>query len=297
MEATNTCGDETDTDFCVQTGYSNRKSCDVCHAGQHSPQFLTDFHDPNNPTWWQSETMFEGVQYPNQVNLTLGLGKSFDITYIRIVFHSPRPESFAIYKRVTPNGPWIPYQYYSATCRDTYGLPDSLSVMNGEDESRALCTSEYSDISPLRDGNIAFSSLEGRPSAINFDHHLELQQWVTATDIRITLDRLNTFGDEVFGDAQVLKSYFYAIADIAVGARCKCNGHASECTTSTALDGQRTRVCKCMHFTDGPDCDRCLPFYNDAPWGRATSKNVHECKRKYSASNTPLIRGVFVNYR
>ncbi|XP_058058444.1 laminin subunit gamma-1 [Anopheles bellator] len=278
VEATNTCGHDGDTDFCVQTGYSNRKSCDVCHAGQHSPNYLTDFHDQNHPTWWQSETMFEGVQYPNQVNLTLKLGKSFDITYIRLVFHSPRPESFAIYKRVTPNGPWIPYQYYSATCRDTYGLPDSLSVMTGEDESRAFCNSEYSDISPLRDGNIAFSSLEGRPSAINFEHHLELQQWVTATDIRISLDRLNTFGDEVFGDAQVLKSYFYAIADIAVGARCKCNGHASECTTSTGLEGQRTRVCKCMHYTDGPDCDRCLPFYNDAPWGRATSKNVHECK-------------------
>lgn len=40
------------------------------------------------------------------------LGKSFDITYIRIVFYSPRPESFAIYKRQTINGPWIPYQYY-----------------------------------------------------------------------------------------------------------------------------------------------------------------------------------------
>jgi len=37
----------------------------------------------------------------------------------------------------------------------------------------------------------------------------------------------------VFGDAQVLKSYFYAIADIAVGARCKCNGHANRCVTST----------------------------------------------------------------
>lgn len=53
--------------------------------------------------------MFEGVE---QVNLTLNLGKSFDITYIRVVFYSPRPESFAIYKRVTQNGPWIPYQYY-----------------------------------------------------------------------------------------------------------------------------------------------------------------------------------------
>lgn len=106
------------------------------------------------------------------------------------------------------------------------------------------------------------------------------QQWVTATDILISLDRLNSFGDEVFGDAQVLKSYFNAIADIAVGARCKCNGHASKCVESTGINGERTRVCECKHFTDGPDCEKCLPFYNDVPWGRATAKNVHECKRK-----------------
>lgn len=56
---------------------------------------------------------------------------------------------------------------------------------------------------------------------------------MTATELRITLDRLNSFGDEVFGDAQVLRSYFYAIADVAVGARCKCNGHASECVSSS----------------------------------------------------------------
>lgn len=60
-----------------------------------------------------------------------------------------------------------------------------------------------------------------------------MQNWVSATDIKITLDRLNTFGDEVFGDAQVLQSYFYGIADVAVGARCKCNGHASKCVQST----------------------------------------------------------------
>jgi coxsackievirus/adenovirus receptor len=48
---------------------------------------------------------------------------------------------------------------------------------------------------------------------------IPFQEWVTATDIRITLDRLNTFGDEVFGDQQVLRSYFYAISDFAVGAR------------------------------------------------------------------------------
>lgn len=58
---------------------------------------------------------------------------------------------------------------------------------------------------------------------------VHLNNWVTATDIRITLDRMNTFGDELFGDEQVLKSYFYGISDVAVGGRYKCNGHASKC--------------------------------------------------------------------
>ena len=39
-------------------------------------------------------------------------GKAFDITYIRVKFQSPRPESFALYKRTSEDGPWLPYQYY-----------------------------------------------------------------------------------------------------------------------------------------------------------------------------------------
>lgn len=62
-------------------------------------------------------TMFEDVEWPVRVNLTLNLRKSFDITYIRLKFHSPRPESFAIYKRTTEDNEWVPYQFYSANCR------------------------------------------------------------------------------------------------------------------------------------------------------------------------------------
>ena len=40
-----------------------------------------------------------------------------------------------------------------------------------------------------------------------------------ATDIRIVLNRINTFRDEVFGDPNVLRSYFYAISDLAIGGR------------------------------------------------------------------------------
>ncbi|XP_049885206.1 laminin subunit gamma-1 [Pectinophora gossypiella] len=279
MEATNTCGDSGPRLYCIQTSAgTSTRSCDYCQPGQFSGYYLTDLHyEHENQTWWQSETMKEGIQYPNQVNLTLHLGKAYDITYVRIVFYSPRPQSFAIYKKTGEEQDWEPFQYFSASCRDTYGVTEQRSAELGA-ETRALCTSEYSDISPLSGGNVLFSTLEGRPSAYQFDSSPELQEWVTATDLRISLDRLNTFGDEIFGDVQVLQSYWYAIADVAVGARCKCNGHASVCDTVDLADGTKTRACRCEHNTAGRDCERCLDFYNDAPWGRASPTNVHECK-------------------
>uniref|UniRef100_A0A915EAM4 Laminin N-terminal domain-containing protein n=1 Tax=Ditylenchus dipsaci TaxID=166011 RepID=A0A915EAM4_9BILA len=176
--------------------------------------------------------MLEGIQYPKHVNLTLRLGKAFDITYVRVKFVSPRPESFRIFKKAHAEEDWTPWQYYSGSCRSTYKLPEKAPILPGN-EAVAQCTREFSDISPLTGGNIAFPTLEGRPSAENFEESEVLQTWVTATEIRITLDRMNTFGDEIFGDPRVLRSYYWAISDFAVGGRCKCNGHASQCVKST----------------------------------------------------------------
>ncbi|MEJ1270171.1 laminin gamma 1 [Cricetulus griseus] len=275
--ATNTCGTPPE-EYCVQTGVTGvTKSCHLCDAGQlhlqHGAAFLTDYNNQADTTWWQSQTMLAGVQYPNSINLTLHLGKAFDITYVRLKFHTSRPESFAIYKRTREDGPWIPYQYYSGSCENTYSKANRGFIRTGGDEQQALCTDEFSDISPLTGGNVAFSTLEGRPSAYNFDNSPVLQEWVTATDIRVTLNRLNTFGDEVFNDPKVLKSYYYAISDFAVGGRCKCNGHASECVKNE-FD---KLVCNCKHNTYGVDCEKCLPFFNDRPWRRATAESASEC--------------------
>ncbi|VDN56935.1 unnamed protein product [Dracunculus medinensis] len=280
VEVTNTCGVIRPTRFCVQSGHSGvRKVCDICDSRDesiaHPPSYLTDFNNANNETWWQSETMNEGMQYPNSVNLTLRLGKTFDITYVRLKFISPRPESFAIYKKTHPEDDWIPWQYYSGSCRSTYGMPERAPILPGN-EAVAQCTREFSDISPLTGGNIAFSTLEGRPSSQNFEESEVLQEWVTASEIRVVLNRMNTFGDEVFRDPKVLRSYYYAISDFAVGGRCKCNGHANECVKSTG-GGEERLVCRCEHNTMGADCDQCLPFFNDRPWQAATAIEANEC--------------------
>lgn len=75
--ASNVCGSPPE-DYCMQTG--STRSCHICDASDpylsHNTSLLTDFHRNEEPTWWQSQSMYFRIQYPNSVNLTLHLGKS-----------------------------------------------------------------------------------------------------------------------------------------------------------------------------------------------------------------------------
>ena len=119
-----TCGIISAAQYCLQTtGY--RKECAYCDANDpalsHNPEYLTDVEeDDEKMTHWQSVTMNQGVHElhgpeDNQkegVNLTMNLMKSFDITYVRLKFSSPRPETFAIYKK-NRREPWKPVLFSS----------------------------------------------------------------------------------------------------------------------------------------------------------------------------------------
>lgn len=75
---------------------------------------------------------------------------------------------------------FLMFLFFSATCRSTFGVPDKAPILPNA-ETVAQCTSDYSDISPLTGANVAFSTLEGRPSSQNFENAPVLQVSVLIT--------------------------------------------------------------------------------------------------------------------
>ncbi|CAI4225551.1 unnamed protein product [Auanema sp. JU1783] len=273
--ATSTCGMNGETRYCFPTKDSE-KACSVCNSQDrslsHSASLLTDMNMQGKTTCWLSEP----TDSIGSVNLTLSLGKKFELTYVSMQFCHQTPDSIALFKSADYGKSWTPYQYYSSDCLAVYNkFPDALISKHNEQE--AICT-DIRSVSPT--GNkIAFPLIENRPSALNFEASPVLQDWVTATDIRVVFTRLKP--NMIFNDnsSSLLEEYddlstnFYSMGDLAVGGRCKCNGHASRCI----VDKKGKYSCDCRHNTAGTECETCKPFYFDKPWGRATSRNANVC--------------------
>ncbi|XP_060774539.1 netrin-1a isoform X2 [Neoarius graeffei] len=275
VRASSTCGQKTPSRYCVGTergGGERGRECRMCDASdpkrRHPASHLTDLHNPHNLTCWQSEN---GIRYPQNVTLTLSLGKKFEVTYVSAQFCSLRPDSMAIFKSMDYGKTWVPFQYYSSQCRKVYNRPNRAAITK-QNEQEAVCTDTHQQQQPVSGGLVAFSTLDGRPSAHDFDNSPVLQDWVTATDIRIAFSRLH--GEDRRTEAEDEDdAHFYAVSDLQVGGRCKCNGHASRCVR----DRTGELVCECKHNTAGPECDRCKPFHYDRPWQRATAREANEC--------------------
>ncbi|CAG9540171.1 unnamed protein product [Cercopithifilaria johnstoni] len=285
VTASNTCGQSGPSRYCTlrenAMGVMD-EVCDICDATSkirsHPASHLTDLNNLQNMTCWMSEP---SIEYPYNVTLTLSLGKKYELTYISVQFCNRLADSMAFYKSVDFGKTWTPFQFYSTECQKIYNRSPSIKI-GKHNEQEALCTNTHALTSvPNR---IAFAILEGRPSAFEFEHSPILQDWVTATDIRVIFNRLSPDQAELYGLTneigvnitdmdQLKRRYYYSVGELAVGGRCKCNGHASRCI----LDKTGNYICDCKHNTAGADCERCKTFHLDRPWGRATSENANHC--------------------
>lgn len=317
--ASSTCGLYGPVRVCDNSSISESPVCNLCDDSSPKYRFpasyLTDINNSNNITCWRSEPAPAPTSIstpPDNVTLTLSLGKKYDLTYVSLVFcpRSTKPDSLAIYKSSDYGKTWQPFQYFSTQCRRFYGRPNRATITKSN-EQEVLCTDSHQynkDTTTLQGSRVAFNTLEGRPSAADLDSTPVLQDWVTATDIRVVFHRLqlppqepennndvyteppkpSKYKDELydenqidtsssttitsFNDRQVMQHY--ALSDFSVGGRCKCSGHASRCVRG--VDGQLE--CECKHNTAGRDCEKCKLFYFDRPWARGTSRDANECK-------------------
>ncbi|XP_032594227.1 netrin-A isoform X2 [Drosophila grimshawi] len=316
ITASSTCGERQPQRYCeyplqaVGGASEQLLSCHTCEANSFSPRALTDLNNSNNVTCWRSAP----IQQPSSsasggdnVTLTLSLGKKYELTYVSLQFcpRAPRPDSLVIYKSSDYGHSWQPFQYYSSQCKRMFGR-HSRTIITKHNEQEPRCSDAHRNHGHHDVGlasRIAFSTLEGRPSARDLDGSPVLQDWVTATDIRIVFHRLqqpdlqqallaidapadlrtgkysvqlggNNLESTSVSAVAAGAGLHYAVSDFSVGGRCKCNGHASKCS----LDSRGQLSCECRHNTAGRDCERCKPFYFDRPWGRATARDANECK-------------------
>ncbi|XP_075155636.1 LOW QUALITY PROTEIN: netrin-B [Haematobia irritans] len=194
--ASSTCGTHQTEHYCELKRDGSLEECKTCDNSRPDMRFppssLTDLNNPNNVTCWRSSVVPVPADPdsapPDNVTLTLSLGKKYELTYVSLSFcpKSPKPDSMAIYKSSDYGQTWQPFQFYSSQCQKFYGRPDRAKISKFN-EQEARCMNSHHDGNTNR---FAFNTLEGRPSANDLDSSLVLQDWVTATDIRVVFHRL-----------------------------------------------------------------------------------------------------------
>uniref|UniRef100_A0A1A9ZI94 Laminin N-terminal domain-containing protein n=1 Tax=Glossina pallidipes TaxID=7398 RepID=A0A1A9ZI94_GLOPL len=329
--ASSTCGLDKSQRYCDQTSSDSLSgnvgqeltTCGICDDRNSQRRFpataLTDLNNPNNVTCWRSEPIApvnNPSASPDNVTLTLSLGKKYELTYIILQFcpKAPKPDSIAIYKSSDYGKTWQPFQFYSSQCRRVYGRPNR-ATLNKHNEQEARCTDSHR-MGNGPDFRIAFSTLDGRPSARDLDNSPVLQDWVTATDIRVIFHRLQMpesnalltldTNSEKFADLNkgkyteaVSKTLFitpFEQTNTIIGGSTSALvvssgqtyavsdfsvGGRCKCNghaSKCITDHHGMLVCECKHNTAGRDCERCKPFHFDRPWGRATARDANECK-------------------
>ncbi|XP_022314761.2 laminin subunit alpha-like [Crassostrea virginica] len=251
--------------------------CDNCDPSEHPPQYAID----GTERWWQSPPLSRGMEY-NQVNLTIDLGQEFHVAYVFIkMANSPRPGVWSLERSTDFGQSWKPWQYFADTpsdCMKFFGVAADRDIYA---DDAVICSTEFSKIVPLENGEIVVSLVNNRPSAQNFTYANTLQQWTKATNVRLKLLRTKTLLGHLMAvarqDPTVTRRYFYSIKDISIGGRCVCNGHANTCDRSDS-NNPNLLVCTCQHNTCGNQCETCCPGFVQKKWRPARADKIFMCE-------------------
>ncbi|XP_067834800.1 netrin-G1-like isoform X2 [Heptranchias perlo] len=269
-----TCGETPEMYCTLENPYMCNNECDARTPElAHPPELMLDHEGRIPNTFWQSVS-WRSFPEPLLVNITLSWGKTIELTEdIVITFESGRPEQMVLEKSLDHGRTWQPYQFYAADCLNSFGMERrTVRDLSPASVLDIICTEEDSRGYVWKvDKTVRFEirerfALFGGPLLRNMaslygqlDTTKDLRDFFTLTDLRVRLLRPATGATSV--DQLNLSKYFYAISNVEIHGRCKCNLHANNC----ALEKGKLS-CECEHNTTGPDCGRCKKGFQGRPW-------------------------------
>ncbi|XP_029318612.1 laminin subunit alpha-2 isoform X3 [Cottoperca gobio] len=261
--------------------------CRICNQKSTKPleQHPIEYAIDGTNRWWQSPSIKNGMDY-HYVTITLDLKQVFQIAYMILkAANSPRPGNWVL-ERSIDGVTFDPWQYYAITdteCLTRFNINPRRGPPSYTRDDEVICTSFYSKIHPLENGEIHTSLINGRPSADDLSP--TLLNFTSARYIRLVFQRIRTLNADLMTltqrdskdiDLIVTRRYYYSIKDISVGGMCICYGHAKACPLNTAT---KKFSCECEHNTCGESCDHCCPGYHQQPWMAGTFLTRHVCEK------------------
>ncbi|KAK2856042.1 hypothetical protein Q5P01_004777 [Channa striata] len=292
ISANATCGSMGPETFCKLVEHVpgqpvKNPQCRICNQmstasfERHPIEYAID----GTNRWWQSPSIQNGMEY-HYVTITLDLKQVFQIAYVILkAANSPRPGNW-ILERSIDGVTYEPWQYYAITdteCLTRFNIIPRKGPPSYTRDDEVICTSFYSKIHPLENGEIHTSLINGRPSAD--DPSPTLLNFTSARYIRFVFQRIRTLNADLMTltihdpkdlDLIVTRRYYYSIKDISVGGMCICYGHAKACPLNTVT---KKFSCECEHNTCGESCDHCCPGYHQQPWMAGTFLTRHVCEK------------------
>ncbi|XP_013362195.1 PREDICTED: netrin-G2 [Chinchilla lanigera] len=269
-----TCGDPPERFCSHENPYLCSNECDASNPDlAHPPRLMFDREDEGLATYWQSVT-WSRYPSPLEANITLSWNKSVELTDdVVMTFEYGRPTVMVLEKSLDNGRTWQPYQFYAEDCMEAFGMAARRARdMSPSSAHRVLCTEEHSRwAGSKKEKHVRFEvrdrfAIFAGPDLRNMDNlytRLEsakgLKDFFTLTDLRVRLLRPALGGTYV--QRENLYKYFYAISNIEVIGRCKCNLHASLCSVR-----EGSLQCECEHNTTGPDCGKCKRNFRTRAW-------------------------------
>ncbi|XP_041646715.1 usherin [Cheilinus undulatus] len=265
--------------YCIPSGVEDTTNDRVLRLNVNAHP-LSYINDQDMGTAWFSKIMTT-QEMDKGLTITVDLvNGQYQVFYLIIQFGGLLPESVHIQKKKfdftnTENGtrteqPWMDWQYMASNC----------SIFEMQNNGRLLKPDSVNCLQLPRDmpysgGNITFSLLTPepnlRPGYNDFYNTPDLQKMVHATKVRIHLrGQYHTRASRVNQ-----RHRYYTINEITISGRCECHGHADHCDTSVT-----PYRCACLpeSHTEGNNCQRCAPLYNDKPFRSGDQLQPMNCR-------------------